>query len=727
LSDATGVVEKTGKDKTHQEALDRFKEASEADKTNREDALDDLKFRIGEQWPDDISRARKLNKRPCLTINRIPQFIRQVTGDIRQNKPAIKVLPVENSDKNMADVFTGIIRHIEQSSNAQAAYINAGEGAASCGMGWFRIVTEFSSDDGFDQDIKIKIGKNHFAAWCDPAAQEVDKSDARYAFVTELYSLEEFKARWPEASTEDFEEKRPVSTTTTRESDWWDGNYVRVAEYWTRKPASKEIALLEDGRVVDTSAMDGAEVSQLQIKRKRLVNGFKVCSYLMNGAEILEGPMDWAGKYIPIVFVTGEEVSLGDRVVRHGLIRFAKDPQRMFNYMRSASAEAIALQPKAPWVVTKEEIKGHEAQWNSAHIDNRPYLLFTPDAKAGGRPQRVEPPAPPTALWAEGENAAEDMHAATGIYPASLGAKSNETSGKAILARQRESDTGTFTYIDNLAYAIAHCGRQLVDLIPKIYDTERSIRILGEDDSQKFVTVNQVIRGADGKDKILNDLSAGKYDVIVTTGPSYTTKRAEAAESMMAFLQTNPQIAPLIGDLVAKNMDWPGSEQIAERLRKAAGIPEEGEDGQPAPPPPVDPLQLIQALTAKTQAEAEIVKMAATKSQADLQLQQAQMQTGVMGGVDPAQIVPMIVEGLRAELQASGAENAQTIQALQVMAQGILSYLTAPKEIIRGPDGTPTAVRPMMGGPTNAADGLASLAQPRAIALDANGRPVGMH
>jgi hypothetical protein len=727
MSDATGTVEtKKGKDKTHQEALDRFQEASEADRVNREDALDDLKFRIGEQWPDDIARARKLNKRPCLTINRIPQFIRQVTGDIRQNKPAIKVLPVEDTDKDMADVFTGIIRHIEQSSNAQAAYINAGEGAASCGMGWFRIATEYSSDDSFEQDIKIKIGKNHFAAWCDPSAQEIDKSDARYAFVTELYSLDDFKARFPKASTEDFEEKRPVTSSSVRDTDWWDGNYIRVAEYWTRKPASKELAMLEDGSVIDISAMDGAEVSKLPIKRKRLANGFKVCSYLMNGSEILEGPMEWAGKYIPIIFVTGEEISLGDRVVRHGLIRFAKDPQRMFNYMRSASAEAIALQPKAPWVVTKDEIKGHEAQWNNAHVENKPYLLFNPDAKAGGRPQRVEPPAPPTALWAEGENAAEDMHAATGIYPASLGAKSNETSGKAILARQRESDTGTMVYVDNLANAIAYCGRQLVDLIPKIYDTERNIRILGEDDSQKFVTVNKATMEG-GRPVLLNDLSAGKYDVMVATGPSYTTKRAEAAESMMAFLQTNPALAPLIGDLVATNMDWPGADKIAERMRKAAGIPDEGEDGEPAPPPPVDPLQLIQGLVAKTQAEAEIVKSAAAKSQADLALQQAQMQTGVVGGVDPASIVPMIVEGLRAELQASGAETAQTVQALQVMAQGILSYLTAPKEIVRGADGTPLAVRPVMGGPTNAADGLASLAQPRAIALDANGRPAGMH
>lgn len=563
------------------EARARFERTWTAEREARAEALEDLKFRAGEQWPDEALQERRAALRPILTINRMPQFVRQVTGEIRQNRPAITVRPVDSgTDPALAATMAGIIRHIEQASDAQAAYVTAAESAAVCGIGHFRIVTEYASDDGFEQDVRIRRMRNPFAVWWDPEAQEITREDARWCFVTERIPLADFKARFPKARTEGFEQGNREGGADR----WWDGETVRVAEYWVKRPATRTLAQLEGGETVDVTDMAQEARAALLIVRTRRAEMHRVVRYLISGVEVLEGPDEWAGRYIPVVPVVGEEVHVGDRTVRHGIVRYAKDPQRLYNYWRTAAAESVALSPRAPWLVTPRQIEGQKAQWESANRGNPPYLLYSPDP-AAPPPQRIEPAYPPVALFQEAGIAADDMKAVTGIYDAGLGAQGNETSGRAILMRQREGDTGTYVYVDNLSRAIRHAGRILVDLIPRIYDTERALRILGEDGSEEFAVINHVVPGADGP-VTLNDLGAGKYDVEVSAGPGFSTRRLEAAESMMAFVQAVPQAGAVIADLIARNMDWPGAEAIAERLRKL--LPP-GLDGQ-APGLSVPPL-----------------------------------------------------------------------------------------------------------------------------------------
>lgn len=590
---------------------ERYARAIDADRENREQALDDLQFRVGEQWPDDIRKSREDEGRPVLTVNRTSQFVRQVTGDIRINKPGIKVRPVDDgADPEVAEIFSGIIRHIEQASRARIAYTTAADSSATCGIGHFRIVTEYSDDDVFDQDIRIRRMPNPFSVVWDEASVELCREDARWCLVTDLMPKDAFEADYPEASLSAFESAEGLDYL----KDWWDDDEVRVAEYWLKVPAVKTIVRLEDGRVMDEADVPDGSV----ITKSRTVDCHKVVQYIVSGAEILEGPTEWPGKHIPIIPVVGEEVAVGERTVRHGVIRFAKDPQRLYNYWRSATAEAIALSPKAPFIVEEKQVKGLEAQWREANRANLPYLKYkaTPEAPP---PQRQLPPQISSAMVSETVAAADDMNAVTGIYPAALGQRSNETSGVAIQARQREGDVGTFVYVDNLAHSIAFAGEQLVDLIPKIYDGERVIRILGEDDTEDFVRLNVPSPEMDGAYGILKEgpggvpmflppLDVGKYDVAVTTGPSYSTKRMEAADSIMQFLQAAPQTAGLVIDLLAKNLDWPGSDEIAKRLAKT--IPPEIRDDLPPQPPQPSPEQMAEA--AKAQADV-------AKAQADIQ------------------------------------------------------------------------------------------------------------
>ena len=633
---------------------ERYELAVDYERENREEALDDLRFRKGDQWPDSVKTEREASGRPCLTINRSPQFIRQVTGDIRMNKPSVKVLPADSgSDPKFAEVYTGLIRHIEQASKAQNVYIRAAESSASCGMGFFRVVTEYSSDDAFDQDIRIKGIKNPFSVLFDPNAVEPTREDAKFCFVVSEIGEEEFKEKYPDANMADFESDEPAQYLR----DWYKGKKIRIAEYWCKKPVTRTLGLLDDGSTLDLTEV--ADRKALPIVREREVESYKIEQYIVSGVEVLEGPHEWPGRYIPIVPVWGEEVEVGETTYRHGLIRFAKDAQRMYNYHRSAAVESIALQPKAPFVIDMRQVKGVEKYWNRANTDNLPYLPFT-HVDGVPPPQRQAPPAMPAAMYQEASVAADDMKAVTGIYDAALGARSNETSGKAILARQQEGDVGTFIYIDNLANAIGYAGKILVDLIPRIYDSTRVVRVLGEDDSEEFVPINIPVQGEDGEMKLQNDISAGEYDVVVTTGPSFSTKRTEAAESMMAFMQSAPEAASMVMDLIVKNMDWPGSEELAKRFKKMAvknGFAEPDDDTPPAEPPPPDPRIEMDAM--KTQAhlaktDAEIARTEEETESKRLENTERAMMLAMQGGEMQAlmqEVISQQVQQILAEMQ----------------------------------------------------------------------------
>ena len=537
----------------------------QSDEENRTEALQDLKFRSGDQWPSNVIQERQGENRPTVTINKTGQFIRQVTGDLRKNPPSIRIRPVgDGADPDTAKVLGGLIRKIEQNSDAQNAYITAVDQAATCGMGHWRILTQYSQWDVFDQDIVVEPIMDPMAVVWDRMSEKPDRTDAKHCFISQWMRPEEFKEAHPDAASVSFDDRNLENSAPKQ---WFGEDLIRVAEVFFKRPMKRTMALMPDGKVVDISDMDESVLFSLPITRKRetIVDCVYWCK--INGQEILEGPRKWPGRHIPVVPVIGEEIHNGERLVRKGLIRDLKDAQRLYNYARSAEAEVVALQPKAPFIGTKKQLQGHWDMWKNANKKNYPALVYDADPQAPGPPQRVQPPVASQALAQMAATSSDDMKSTTGIYDASLGARTNETSGVAIRARQAEGDTGTFVFSDNLARSMKQSARVILDLIPQVYDTERMIVVMHEDDSIEETVLNRVVM-VDGEPVTLHDVTLGKYDVEVTVGPTYATRRAEAVESMTAFAQTNPQAAALISDLIAKNSDWPGADQIARRLRK---------------------------------------------------------------------------------------------------------------------------------------------------------------
>jgi hypothetical protein len=588
-------------DEILREAREAFERAADAEAENRREALDDLRFaRLGEQWPDAIRRERELDGRPCLTLNRLPAFIRQVVNDARQNKPAIVVHPVDDAaDPDTAEVFNGLIRHIEQSSDAEVAYDTALDFAVTGGFGYFRINTRYASDDGFDQDLVVERVANPFSIYGDPDGMAADSSDWNSAFVVDTLPKAAFEARWKGADAVDWS----ADSYAALSGPWLDGDRVMVAEQWTREAVRRTIVALSDGQVVELAVYEKqkAMFDALGVKvvgRPRSVASHKVTQRILTGAEVLE-TVEWAGRYIPIVPVYGEELHIDGRRRLRSLVRDAKDPQRMFNYWRTTSTELVALAPKTPFIGRKGAFETDAAKWATANTQTHAYIEYDGPEP----PIRQSFTGPPVGAMQEALSASDDMKAIMGLYDASLGARSNETSGRAIMARQREGDVSTFHYIDNLNRAMRHAGRILLDLIPKVYATPRVVRVLGPDGQAKAVQINQPARQADAGGQLrkiekIYDLTVGKYDLIVRAGPSFTSRREEAANQMLELIRAYPAAAPVIGDLLAKNLDWPGADEVASRLQSmlppklAGGVSPEAQAAQ------LQAAKLAQALNA---------------------------------------------------------------------------------------------------------------------------------
>ena len=551
-------------DKFMNEMRTRFELSIEADSENRVRSLDDVRFVSvqGEQWDEYQKRKRKT--RPCYEFNRLRQHIRQVTGDQRQNRPQIKLRAVEQGDKETADIMQGLIRNIESISNADKAYDTAFEWAVTGGYGVWRLKTEYNNNDSFEQDIKIQEVTNPFSVYFDPSAQEFDRRDAQYAFVITKIGKDEFKQKYPNDELIDY------TGANYDIQHWIDDASVTLCEYWYKQYEDKNLLLLSNGNTVYEDEIPDRmvlEANGITVLKERKVEVPKVKMALLTGEGVIE-EADWAGRYIPIVPVYGDIVDIDGEFHYSGMVRFGKDAQRVYNYHRTTMIETIANAPKVPYLVTPEQIKGFEGLWKSANAENMPFLPYNPDPRAGGMPQRSGGVEIPQALITASQYDAEDIKAVTGQFDASMGAGGNETSGRAILARQREGDTATYSYVDNLSRAIRYTGEILVDLIPKIYDTERVVRILGIDGGEKWVEINKIqIDQMSGQQIVTNDITGGKYDVSVNVGASYNTQRQEASEALLEMMG-NPMLAPVVADLLAKNLDIPNSDELEKRLRK---------------------------------------------------------------------------------------------------------------------------------------------------------------
>ena len=606
--------QRDGADDVHSIAIRRWQAGYERDRDNIDDAYEDLEFLEGDQWPQDAVTLRQNEKRPVQTFNRMPQFVRQITGDMRLAKPGIKVVPVDSgSDREVARVRAGLIRYIENRSDAQAAYYHGGDQQVAAGIGHWRVIKEYAGDTTFNQELRIVAIEDGISVIWDPDAVLPNKEDAKYCFVPVDMSHESFKEKFPDAALADFEDSAKAVS-----SGWYGTDFVRVAEYWVKKPSKRLLALMPDGRIDDITddASGKAERCREDGARVETREGHTICRYLISFAAILEGPVEWPGRFIPIVRCPGEETRIGRKTRRRGIIRFAKDAQRAYNYGRSTQTEITALQPKSPFIGTEENFKDYQAFWNLANVKAFPYLPYKPDPRNNGLPpQRVQPPVSSHGVRETVLLAAEDMKGVIGIYDAGLGAQSNEISGRAIMARDRQSDVGSFVYQDNWGRAIRHTATIVNDLIPHVYDVERTIRILGDDGKEELIDINKAVAGDGMEDteRVLNDVTVGVYDVVGQTGPSFTTRREEAREGMTAFLQSSPNAAPLVLDLIAESQDWPNADKIGKRMEHLLPEPirqrEAAERGEPLPPPPVDPAQALSMQAAAVRLQAEQLQM----------------------------------------------------------------------------------------------------------------------
>lgn len=614
-----------------EEAREFYKYSAEKTADQRKDALDDLRFvMLDEQWPEEIRRARERDGRPCLTINRLKPFIKQVVNDARQNKPQIVVHPVDsNADPETAEIINGLIRNIEVASKSDVAYDTAGEHAVTMGLGFIRVNVDYAYDDSFDMDIKIERIANPLSVYYDVDSTCADSSDWNKCIIETLMDHEEFEKKYPKAEMVDWESEEWAAAG----DDWCNDKRVLVCEYWVREKIMKTMIRLNTGEIVAKDVYDEQAdtfaIMGLQITDEREIPSYKVTQYIINGLEVLE-TNEWAGKYIPIIPVYGEEICVENERVFRSMIHGAKDAQRMVNYWKTTTTELVALAPRTPFIGPVGAFDTDAHKWATANTENHAYIEFDVTPEGGGAPQRQPFAGPPAGALQEAMNASDDIKSILGMYDASLGAKSNETSGRAILARQREGDVGTFHFVDNLRRAIRHVGCIVIDLIPHIYTGERVVRVLGENGKEpKNVQIGQQqqapgmqgqMQGAqqqgqypEGMERIY-DLGLGKYDLTVETGPSFSTRREEAATQMMQFIQAFPQAAPMIGDLLADNLDWPGAAEMSKRLK--AMLPPQLQEGGDDP----EKQGLKQQLQQMQQ------QMQQMQQQAQQQLQQMQQQ-----------------------------------------------------------------------------------------------------
>lgn len=660
------------------EARARYDRAMERERDNITLAYEDLEFLAGKQWPADLVKVREGESRPVLTINQMPQFVHQVTGDIRQMRPAIKVVGIDDqADRKLADLREGLTRYIENRSDAPAIYFQAADSQVACGIGHARVCTEYADDTTHEQEIRIDGVDDGVSVLWDPDAKRITREDAMFCFVPVDMTQDSFKEKYPDASMAEMEDVKSWNNY----SDWNHDNVVRVAEYWVKQPKKLILAFTPQGETIDCTE-DDEQYTAAEKLRLCEANGaiieeresYEVCRYLITATDVLEGPEPWAGRYIPIVPFVGEEIRIGRKTVRRGIIREAKGAQQQYNYFTSAHTEVVALQPKAPFLVTETNVAKYQGMWEQANSKNFPYLLYSPDTKNGNAPpQRVQPAVSSDGITDGLMLANENMRRIIGIYDASLGAKSNETSGVAIQRRDAQGDTGTVVYRDNFARAVRQVGKIVIDLIPHVYDTQRTIRIMGEDGKVDIMEINQErdksgmpILDEQGNPVILHDMTIGAYDVMAEAGNSYATKRQESSENMLAFLQTMPDTAPLVGDLVAKVQDWPMADKFAERLH--AALPpqilaaekaaEAEESGQP---PQVDPAEQMAQQAQQEQMQAGMAEMSAKVAEAEARAEQAKANAEkAIADAETARINTQIAE---AELAAKGVAIVKDIDA----------------------------------------------------------------
>jgi hypothetical protein len=682
------------------EAKERYELAKVAYSTLRAAAQEDTKFYLGDsengwQWPENIKLNRsEVERRPCLTINLTAQHCNQVINSIRQNRPAAKVRPVDDSsDKKTAEILEGLIRNIHNYSSADDAHDLAAEHAIAGGEGYWAVRTCYESEKSFNQIIKIDQIPDPNMVYIDPFAKNIDRSDADWGFVFEDVSKEYVRRKWPDINPSSWAEDA---------QGWTKKDTVRIADYYYCEYVDDVLYQLPTGDSELKSKIPPQILEQLDMmvsakvlatrptKRKE----WKICK-LIGGESKPVDMTDWPGSTLPIVMVVGKELTVNGEVVRKGLVRDLKDPARMVNYAFSAAIESIALQNKIPYMAPAAAIEGYETIWDSANIENRSYLPYNHVDDSGNQipaPQRQQGTQLASAQIQMLQVATEQMRGASGQHNASMGIKSEASSGIGIQRLKSQSEVATFHFPDNFARALKYEAQILVDLITggRVMDTKRVMRVLGIDGKESQAVLDpssqvahQEVDGLTEEDvtRIFNP-TIGRYDVTIDTGPSYMTQRQETAANVTEIAARNPQVMQLAGDLVFRSLDFPLADQFAKRFEKSLPPGLKDEKGQPQIPPQVQQaiqqaqqhiqeqdqvIQQMQSELQKNQTEQQRAALEAQKAQAEAQVAQARLQ------IDQAKIQ---IDSFKAETERAKME----YEARIAMAQQTLQESAASEE-----------------------------------------------
>ena len=584
------------------EAKEFLKLCNDADTMNRQEALEDLKFVSGgDQWPVDLQNSRNLESRPVLTSNKLDGYCRQVTNQQRQQRPRIKVHPTNTqADVKTAEIIEGICRHIEINSNADNAYDTAFDHAVRMGWGYWRVTTDYVKQDSFDQEIFIEAIQNPFTVYFDPNSEAVDGSDADRCLITTMMSKAKFRELYPDCDDGSSFTQRGTGDS---QSEWITKEDIRIAEYFytVREPA--KLVKLSDGTqgfmdkdMKERMVLSGLTVVDERDSYKKVIKWKK-----LTAIEVIE-ERDWPGAYIPVVPVYGRHIVIGDKRKKFGMVRHAKDAQRMYNFWQTTITESVALAPKAKWLMAEGQDEGHETEWAAANIKSFPLLRYKQtdiDGQPAPPPQRLQPEPPPTGVMAAAQGINQDIATLMGIFDPSQQLPGN-ISGKALNGQQQQVDLTNFDFYDNLTKSIAQTGTIILDLIPKIYDSQRVMRIIGDDGKPDLVNINEPKQDAQGVYTIMHDMTVGEYDVVMDTGPGYNSKRQEAVDAMTNIMKVDPTLMQQAGDLIFRNMDFPGADIIADRLA-AANPMAQIDEKSPVPPQVQMQLKANQAQMQKMQ------------------------------------------------------------------------------------------------------------------------------
>lgn len=606
---ADALEERTLTDEKERELLktmrERYERGYEYDEADRAEALRDLEFGIlAKQWPDAIKQDRDADRRPCLVINKLPELVDTIIGGIRSSDATAKLRAKGDAaaSRRKTEVAEGLVKAIMTSGDATTASDEAAESAVWCGRGFYRILTGYVDDDSFDQEIFLEPIKERFSVVYDPEAKRYDLSDGNWLFIESSMQKADYEA--------EYGDKHPVEWNSSTLQGWKSDKEIRIVEYFWKEPKRENLYLLADNQVVREKPED-----ESLIRRKREVVSYKVMWVKATGESILDGPRQVAGEFIPVVPIWGKEATINGRRHTRGAIRYARDPQQVYNYMRSTEVETVALQPRIPWLLTPKQIDGHKALWDVALKKNLPYLPYNPDPEVpGGMPQRSNPPTVPSGFAQEAQLADADIRGTVGVHAPSIGEPDQHKSGKAIALLQNKGDLGAFAFIDNVNLrSLKHAVRIIVSMIPYVYDTEREIKIITSDGQASTVLINGQ-PAVQGEEPV--DLTDCKFEVVIDTGPNYATQRAESMDFWLNFIRQVPNVAALLSDIIVRNADVKDADEAERRLRKflppgtvtprdGEELPQEGATGQP-PSDPMEEFRMKAEIAALAKAELEV-------------------------------------------------------------------------------------------------------------------------